>query len=66
MSFDVRYLNRAGKVTGLATDCVTTSRTEAHDRVHELGRYGITAHVTDRAGRILTIGTADTRGTRRG
>ena len=58
MSFDVRYLNRAGKAVGLATDSTTTSRREALQRAHDLGRYGITAHVVDRAGNIVTVGTA--------
>ena len=57
--FDVRYLNRAGKAVGLATDCTTTSKRDALQRVHDLGRYGITAHVVDRAGRTVTVGVAD-------
>ena len=64
--FDVRYLNRAGKAVGLATDCTTTSKRAALQRVHDLGRYGIPAHVVDRAGHTVTIGTADTKGARRG
>lgn len=66
MAFDVRYLNRAGKATGLATDCTVTSKREALQRAHDLGRYGTTAHVVDRAGHTVTIGTADTEGARRG
>jgi hypothetical protein len=61
MSFDVRYLNRAGKAVGLATDSTTTTKRDALQRVHDLGRYGIPAHVVDRAGNIVTIGTADTK-----
>jgi len=54
--YDVRYLNRAGKAVGIATDCTTTSRRDALHRAHTLRSYGITAHVTNQHGDTVSDG----------
>lgn len=54
--YDVRYLNKAGKAVGIATDCTTPSRRDALDRAHTLRSYGIPAHVTNQHGYTITDG----------
>jgi len=54
MLYDVKYLNRARAIPGIATDTVTSSRRYALERAATLNAQGRPAHVVNQHGDTIT------------
>ena len=54
MLYDVKYLNRARAIPGIATDTVTSSKRYALERARTLTDRGQPAHVVNERGETVT------------